>query len=87
MCPRYNCHNTAHSKWHTLAVHTESYKQKDGGFGRKENIVSLWRLETLMYLKIYFVQCVNYSLAQNVHRLLSTRVGSPVNMAVFLGER
>jgi len=86
LCPRYNCHNTAHRKWHTIAVHTEPYKQKDGGFGRTENIVVLCRPETLMYLKIDFIQFKNYSLAQKGHRLLSTRVGSPVNMAVFLGE-
>jgi hypothetical protein len=83
---RYNCHNIAHSKWHTLAARTESYKQKDRGFARTENILVLCRPETVVYLRIYFVQCNNYSLAQKGHRLLSTRVRSPVNMAVFLAK-
>ena len=55
-----------------------------GGFGRTENFVVLYRPETVVYLKSYFVQCKNYSLVQKGHRLLSIKVGSPVNVAVFL---
>jgi len=46
LCPRYNSHNTAQSKWHTLALHTEPYKQKYGGLGHTENIVVSCRPET-----------------------------------------
>lgn len=46
LCPRYNSHNSAQSKRHTLALHTEPYKQKYGGFGHTENIVVSCRPET-----------------------------------------